>query len=46
VPNDHADQRDRIVAVARTRPDKQGVALTRWGLAKLSEHLAGWDRVV
>ncbi len=34
-------QRDRIVAVARARPDTQGVALTRWSLAKLAEHLAG-----
>src|SRR3954466_9682118 len=35
------EQRDRIVAVARARPDTQGVALTRWSLAKLSAHLAG-----
>src|SRR3954464_12669199 len=35
------EQRDRIIAVARARPDTQGVALTRWSLAKLSEHLAG-----
>jgi transposase len=35
------EQRDRIVAVARARPDTQGVPLTRWSLAKLSEHLAG-----
>jgi transposase len=35
------EQRDRIVAVARARPDTQGVALTRWSLAKLREHLAG-----
>ena len=34
-------QRDRIVAVARARPDTQGVALTRWSLAKLQVHLAG-----
>jgi transposase len=34
-------QRDRIVAVARARPDTQGVPLTRWSLAKLQEHLAG-----
>ncbi len=34
-------QRDRIVAVARARPDTQGVALTRWSLAKPAEHLAG-----
>ena len=33
------EQRDQIVAVARARPDTQGVALTRWSLAKLSEHL-------
>src|SRR3954464_3137252 len=35
------EQRDRIVAGARARPHPQGVALTRWWLAKLSEHLAG-----
>lgn len=34
-------QRDRIVAVARARPDTQGVPLTRWSLAKLAGHLAG-----
>jgi transposase len=34
-------QRDRIVVVARARPDTQGVALTRWSLAKLAAHLAG-----
>ena len=34
-------QRDRIIAVARARPDSQGVALTRWSLAKLAEHLTG-----
>jgi transposase len=34
------EQRDRIVAVARARPDTQGVALTRWSLAKLAAHLA------
>jgi len=33
------EQRDRIVSVARARPDTQGVALTRWSLTKLSEHL-------
>ena len=32
-------ERDRIVAVARTRPDHQGVALTRWSVSKLSAHL-------
>jgi transposase len=35
------EQRDQIIAVARARPDTQGVALTRWSLAKLAEHLAG-----
>jgi transposase len=34
-------ERDRIVAVARARPDTQGVPLTRWSLAKLAPHLAG-----
>jgi transposase len=34
------EQRDRIVAVARARPDTMGVALTRWSLAKLADHLA------
>jgi transposase len=33
-------ERDRIVAVARARPDTQGVALTRWSLPKLRDHLA------
>lgn len=32
-------QRDRVVALARTRPDHQGVALTRWSLPKLQDHL-------
>lgn len=32
-------ERDRIVAVARARPDTQGVALTRWSLRKLRPHL-------
>src|SRR3954462_1871627 len=32
------ERRDRITGVARARPDTQGVALTRWSLAKLSEH--------
>jgi transposase len=31
--------RDRIVAVARARPDSRGVALTRWSLPKLRPHL-------
>lgn len=35
------EQRERIVAVARTRPDHQGVPLTRWSLPKLAVHLAG-----
>lgn len=35
------EQRDRIVSVARARPDTQGVALTRWSLSKLSVHLGG-----
>jgi transposase len=35
------EQRDRIVSVARARPDTQGVALTRWSLPKLAVHLAG-----
>jgi transposase len=35
------EQRDRIVAVARARPDTQGVPLTRWSLPKLAAHLAG-----
>src|ERR671918_2623008 len=34
------EQRDRIVAVARARPDTQGVPLTRWSLPKLRVHLA------
>ncbi len=34
------EQRERIVAVARTRPDHQGVPLTRWSLPKLAAHLA------
>jgi transposase len=33
------EQRDQIVAVARARPNTLGVALTRWSLAKLAEHL-------
>jgi transposase len=35
------EQRDRIVSVARARPDTQGVPLTRWSLPKLQAHLAG-----
>jgi len=34
------EQRDRIVSVARARPDTQGVPLTRWSLSKLSAHMA------
>jgi transposase len=34
------EQRDRIVAVARARPDTEGVPLTRWSLTKLAAHLA------
>jgi transposase len=37
------EHRDRIVAVARARPDTQGVPLTRWSLPKLARHLAGMD---
>lgn len=33
-------QRDTVVAVARARPDTQGVALTRWSIDKLARHLA------
>jgi transposase len=33
-------ERDRIIALARARPDTQGVPLTRWSLAKLAPHLA------
>jgi transposase len=40
------EQRDRIVAVARTRPDHQGVALTRWSLSKLAAHLAAMGIVL
>src|SRR3954463_11410680 len=40
------EQRDRIGAVARARPDTQGVGLTRWSVAKLSEHLAGMGIVL
>jgi len=34
-------ERDRVVAVARARPDTQGVPLTRWSLPKLRAYLAG-----
>jgi transposase len=39
-------QRDRIVSVARARPDTQGVPLTRWSLPKLQAHLAGMGIVL
>jgi len=32
-------ERDRVVALARARPDTQGVPLTRWSLPRLSAHL-------
>jgi transposase len=35
-----AEQRRRTVAVAGARPDDQGVALTRWSLPRLADHLA------
>lgn len=34
------EQRKRIVSVAGSRPDHQGVPLTRWSLPRLSAHLA------
>jgi len=34
------EQRRQAVAVAGARPDTQGVALTRWSLPRLAEHLA------
>lgn len=34
------EQRDAVVAVARARPDTQGVALTRWSIDTLTRHLA------
>ena len=37
------EERERIISVARARPDTQGVALTRWSLTKLSEHLESLD---
>lgn len=40
------DDEARIVAVAGARPDTLGVPLTRWSLAKLSEHLRGDGIVV
>ena len=38
-PKTTPEQRDRIVALARARPDTQGVPLTRWSLPKLRPHL-------
>lgn len=32
-------ERDRVVAIARARPDTQGVALTRWSLPQLAAQL-------
>jgi transposase len=34
------EQRRQAVAVAGARPDSQGVALTRWSLPRLADHLA------
>jgi transposase len=34
------EDRRRVVAVAGARPDRQGVALTRWSLPRLADHLA------
>jgi transposase len=34
------EQRRKAVAVAGARPDVQGVALTRWSLPRLADHLA------
>jgi transposase len=36
-------ERDRIIAIARTRPEQEGVALTRWSLARLARHLEDSD---
>ena len=35
-----SEQRRAAVAVAGARPDRQGVALTRWSLPRLADHLA------
>ena len=35
-----SQQRRQAVAVAGARPDTQGVALTRWSLPRLADHLA------
>jgi transposase len=40
-----ADRR-AVVAVAGARPDSQGVALTRWSLPRLADHLAQQDIVL
>jgi transposase len=34
------EERRRAVAVAGARPDRQGVALTRWSLPRLADHLS------
>src|SRR4051795_10778250 len=34
------EDRRQVVAVAGARPDSQGVALTRWSLPRLADHLA------
>src|SRR4051794_35845416 len=39
-PKTTPQQPGRGVAVARTRPDHQGVALTRWAIEKLAAHVA------
>jgi transposase len=38
-------QRRQAVAVAGARPDTQGVALTRWSLPRLADHLAELGRL-
>src|SRR3954449_143167 len=40
------EQRRKTVAVAGARPDRQGVALTRWSLPRLADHLAEHGIVV
>ena len=39
-----SEQRRAAVAVAGARPDRQGVALTRWSLPRLADHLAAGRR--
>jgi transposase len=34
-----AEHRRKVVAVAGARPDSQGIALTRWSLPRLADHL-------